>query len=346
MAFRSRTLHGAIAAMCVAVGTMAASTAIAGTSSTTVAPALSAGQTKVAAKFAAPFAGLAGSQDNAVALATALRTGTTAELVYTTTSATGDSVQTTVDITVPIQPMGWGNVSHALALAQYALQQAGVTNPTAADLQAALNGGTVTAADGTTVTLTGVLQQRASGVGWGRIAQSYGTTMGAVNRGLHAPATSVVSGASGSTTSGTTAGGTTTAAEVDDGGPKTITTATGASAGSNAAHGLTTASGAIAGGGAGTHADRGMTTAAGATGGTSSGVVTASGGGAGNGNALGRGMVTAAGGPASGAVAAHGGMSGIVTGSGSAASPIANAGSGNGQGGSVDHGRGKGKGGG
>src|SRR4029450_8621656 len=36
--------------------------------------ALSPGQTKVAGKFAAPFATLAGSRENAVALATALRT--------------------------------------------------------------------------------------------------------------------------------------------------------------------------------------------------------------------------------------------------------------------------------
>ena len=74
-----------------------------------------------------------------------------------------------------------------------ALNQAGISNPTGAQLQAALQGGSVTTADGNTVTFAGVLQQRANGVGWGRIAQSYGTTMGAVNRGIKAPTINVVS---------------------------------------------------------------------------------------------------------------------------------------------------------
>src|SRR5512139_155137 len=141
---------------------------------------LSPGKTKVAAKFAAPFATMVGSQDSAVALATALRTGTPVTLTYTTT-VDGVATTTTTTFTPPTKPMGWGNVSHALALAQFALAQQGITNPTGDQLQAALIGGDITTADGKTVTLAGVLQQRADGMGWGKIAQSYGTTMGAVN---------------------------------------------------------------------------------------------------------------------------------------------------------------------
>ena len=178
--------------------------------------------------MATPFAALAGSQDNAVALATALRTGTTANLTFTSTSSTGESTQTTTAITIPTKPMGWGNVSHALALGQFALRQAGIVNPTAADLQAALDGGTVTTADGKSVTLAGVLQQRASGMGWGAIAKTYGTTMGAVNRGLKAPTTSVAS--STSTPKGTTA--------------TTKTMYSSAAANGHGANGITTASGA------------------------------------------------------------------------------------------------------
>src|SRR6266496_5164859 len=153
--------------------------------------ALSPGQARVADKFAAPFATLAGSRDNAVALATALRTGSTATLTYTSIGREGTTTTTTVTITPPTKPMGWGNVSRSLALAQFALSKAGITNPTGADLQAALQGGSITTADGKTVVLTGVLQQRADGMGWGRIAQSYGTTMGAVNRGIKAPTAAI-----------------------------------------------------------------------------------------------------------------------------------------------------------
>src|SRR5437868_251830 len=114
---------------------------------------LSPGQASVANKVAAPFSYFAGSPENAVALANALRTGTAATLNYTTTPPPGADNQattttTTTDITVPTRPMGWGNVSHALALASYSLRQAGIEQPTAAELQAALGGGAVTNANG------------------------------------------------------------------------------------------------------------------------------------------------------------------------------------------------------
>jgi hypothetical protein len=170
---------------------------------------LSPGQASVANRVAAPFSYFAGSPDNALALANALRNGTTATLTYTTTTPGSDSQTTNTDITVSTRPMGWGNVSHALALAQFSLHQAGIDQPTSADLQAALNGGTVTNANGQTTTLAGVLQQRASGMGWGRIAQSYGTTMGAVNRGIQTSFATTAS-ANGSTHGVITASGTTT----------------------------------------------------------------------------------------------------------------------------------------
>src|SRR5436190_2679188 len=156
-------------------------------------PALSDGQLKVANKVAAPFVTMAGSQKNAIALATALRTGTTANLIFPSTSPPNRTTQTPHELAIPTKPMGWGNVSHALALAQLSLRQIGIESPTAAELRAALDGGAITTADGKTVTLAGVLQQRAEGMGWGQIAKTYGTTMGAVNRGVKAHATTVAS---------------------------------------------------------------------------------------------------------------------------------------------------------
>lgn len=303
----------------VTTGDSAGTASPSGTATT----ALSAGQTQVAGRVAAPFATLAGSSDNAVALATALRTGSQANLTTTSTDAAGAAVTTTTSIMPPTKPMGWGNVSHSLALAQFALTDAGISNPTTADLQAALLGGSVTAADGTTVTLAGVLQQRADGMGWGRIAKTYGTTMGAVNRSLHAPA--VPSATTTSASSAKAASGITSkpagvmAADGTRGStahaPRGVTTA----AGTHVTKGLTTAGGTQGAKGlttaAGTSGAKGITTAAGASAGQT-GVVTAGGG---NGNAFGRGIVTAAGGSTgsgNGALHRAGGSSGVVTAAG------------------------------
>jgi hypothetical protein len=288
--------------------------------------ATSPGQVRVADKFAAPFVTLAGSRENAVALATALRNGSAATLTYTAIAADGTPVTTTVLIEPPTKPMGWGNVSHSLALAQFALNQAGISNPTGAQLKVALEGGSFTTADGKTITLAGVLQQRADGMGFGRIAQSYGTTMGAVNRGIKAPATTVAT------------------ATVVPKTPSNVTTNKVASApGAAEARGLTTAAGTPAGTGQGA---KGLTTANGATSRASSnGIVSASGSAHGNGNAYGRGVVTASGSSAnaaSGMSAGRGVSSGIVTGAGNAGH-VVNAD--HGQGAGSGNGQGKGKGG-
>jgi hypothetical protein len=313
---------------------MAAAQITAGTGEQVVAPppisatiVASPGQASVADKVAAPFVTLAGSRENAVALATALRNGSTATLTYTSIAVDGTTMTTTVTIVPPTKPMGWGNVSHSLALAQFALDQAGISNPTGAQLQTALQGGSFTTSDGRTLTFAGVLQQRADGMGWGRIAQSYGTTMGAVNRGIKTPATAVAT----TTVVAPKAASNVTAPKV-------------ASAhGVAAARGLTTAAGTAAGTGQGT---KGLTTAAGASGrGNSTGVVSANGSAHGTGNAHGRGIVTASGsgaGVASGVGASRGVSSGIVTGAGTAGH-IANADPGHGKG--SGNGQGKGKGG-
>jgi hypothetical protein len=160
-----------------------------------------------ASKFAADFATFTGSQQNAMALITGLRNGTPIVLTDATTGAgtatTGTtsgtptgSTQTT--IVPPTKSMGYGSAYTALRLAQAQLAQYGITCPTPDQLEAALTGGTVTIAAsggaGTTATsqtlsLTGVLNQRASGMGWGQIAQSLGVKPGPIVSGMKSATT-------------------------------------------------------------------------------------------------------------------------------------------------------------
>lgn len=302
-------------------------------------PALSAGQMQVANKVASPFVTMAGSHENAVALATALRTGTTANLVFASSSPSGNTTQKAIELAIPTKPMGWGSVSHALALAQLSLRQAGIENPTAPQLQAALDGGSIKTADGKTETLPGVLQQRAEGMGWGQIAKTYGTTMGALNRGLKAPATTVASSTPAKTTSSAptqrrpVVTGTTHGRSANG-----VTTGTNSAMASYGSKALTTATGSHPSNSASGHSAKGITTAFGATTGGAPSMVSAAGNG--QGKAFGRGVMTAAGGGASNAAGgARGGGSSVLTGSGAYATGVRTAESASGGGKANGHGK-------
>ena len=153
---------------------------------------------KVTSKFAADFSGFVGSQENAEAIITGLRNGTTISLDGTT-------------ITPPTKPMGYGNTYISMSLAKAQLAQYGITEPTPEQLNAALTGGTITAtriaADGTvltkTITLDGILTQRASGMGWGQIAKANGFKLGKVISSMKAANKSLLP-ASSTATSATT----------------------------------------------------------------------------------------------------------------------------------------------
>ena len=116
---------------------------------------------------------LAGSKENATSLVTGLRDGTEVKLT------SGQGSETFKPST---GKMGYGNVDHALALAEASLKQNGITNPTPTQLEAALMGGKITTASGKTVELQGVLNMRASGMGWGQIANSMGFKLGELKR--------------------------------------------------------------------------------------------------------------------------------------------------------------------
>lgn len=104
------------------------------------------------------YSTLAGSDTNAKSLVDGLRDGKQITLT---------SGGTTTTYTPPTGKMGNGNVNIALALAEQSLKNQGITNPTSDQLKTALNN---------------VLQERASGKGWGQIANSMGTKLGDVMR--------------------------------------------------------------------------------------------------------------------------------------------------------------------
>lgn len=138
------------------------------------------GESSATDKMSSSFSDLAGSESNSRSLVNGLRSGSDVTL---TTQTSEGTPATSTTFTPKTGKMGYGNTYIALGLAQESLKQAGVTDPTAADLQAALNGGTVTTGTGDTaktVTLTGILAQRAAGQGWGQIAKSNNLNLGQV----------------------------------------------------------------------------------------------------------------------------------------------------------------------
>lgn len=137
-------------------------------------------------RLSSQFSAFAGSDTNAQALVNGLRDGTSITLAQVTQNADGTSTTTDTTIQPVTGKMGYGNVRIALSLAEASLAKAGITDPTAEEIAAALNGGSVILADGTTADLSGVLAARASGEGWGQIANTMGFKLGDVMRSAQA----------------------------------------------------------------------------------------------------------------------------------------------------------------
>jgi hypothetical protein len=112
------------------------------------------------------YTAFAGSKENATSLVTGLRDGKQVTITRGTTKET---------FTPPTGKMGYGNVDNALALAEASLARQGITNPTPAQLEAALVG------------KDGILKLRAAGQGWGQIAHSMDMKLGDVKRSDKAP---------------------------------------------------------------------------------------------------------------------------------------------------------------
>lgn len=206
------------------------------------------GGANVSGRISSDFSAFAGSTANSNTLVTGLRNGTA--ITLTTTNAKGVTTSTT--FTPPTGKMGYGNVYTSLALAKQQLAGLGITEPTAQQLQAALNGGTVTNSTGQITTLTGVLQMRAQGMGWGQIAHSLGTKLGPVISGMksanaNAHVTSQASAGTGSTRAATTTGASASAGSKSGIVTGAGTSAAGASHGNAYGRGIVTGSGAAAG---------------------------------------------------------------------------------------------------
>jgi|SRR5688572_3638986 hypothetical protein len=104
------------------------------------------------------YTAFAGSKENATSLVNGLRDSKEVRLTRGTATETFDP---------PTEKMGYGNIDNALALAEASLKQKGITNPTLAQIEASV---------------VDVLKLRASGMGWGQIAQSHGIKLGDVKR--------------------------------------------------------------------------------------------------------------------------------------------------------------------
>lgn len=151
---------------------LASGLAMAGTSSETNTDATGQASAQLVTRYTA----LAGSESNAKALIQGLQSGSQ----ITLSSASGDTT-----FTPATGAMGYGEVNISLALAQAELAAAGITSPTASQLEAALNGGTVTLSDGSTLDMQGILGLRASGAGWGQVAKTLGLNLGAIVSSSH-----------------------------------------------------------------------------------------------------------------------------------------------------------------
>lgn len=244
----------------------------------------SRGEGTVSSRISSDFSSFAGSTANSDALVSGLRNG--APITLASTDAKGATTSAT--FTPPTGKMGYGNVYISMSLAKQQLAAAGITEPTAQQLEAALMGGTVTNSSGQTTTMTGVLQLRADGMGWGQIAQHYGYKLGPVISGMKSSNAAMNA-----------------SAKV----PAPVTTAAGASSSAqmrgNKSGIVTGAAGASHGQGHGNAYGRGIVTGAG----------TGIGAGAGQGHAYGRGIVTG-GGDVAGAAAARSGGQGKALGKG------------------------------
>lgn len=134
-------------------------------------------QATTASRLAVQYSDFAGSRQNADALIKGLRDGTS--ITLTASAESMAPAAPSAKFTPSTSKLGYGNINVALSLAKADLAKQGISNPTPAQLAAALNGGVISTAGGT-VTLLGILAQRQAGSGWGTIANAMGVKLGSV----------------------------------------------------------------------------------------------------------------------------------------------------------------------
>lgn len=124
---------------------------------TTAAMAATAPQTE-ASRLAARYSDWAGSQSNAEALVTGLRSGSPVTLV-----TNGADRSVSLAGFSPSGPMSYGAVGNALSNAQRSLSRVGISHPSAEQIQAALIGGEVLSSNGKLVAMRGSVAARSTG---------------------------------------------------------------------------------------------------------------------------------------------------------------------------------------
>ena len=146
------------------------------------------GDPQAEARIISSFLVFAGSEANALSLVAGLRQGSEITL---TGPANGGQPGAATRFTPPTRPMGYGNVRISLALAREQLARLGVTRPTPSQIKAVLAGGGVASrvsGRATPFLLPGVLQMRAGGMGWAKIADTMGVPLGPAMSGITYPA--------------------------------------------------------------------------------------------------------------------------------------------------------------
>ena len=123
------------------------------------------------------YSTFAGSQSNAKALVQGMESGQSVTLTPAGVQTPTNQPVTFTPATAKLSP---GEVNIALSLAKAELSKAGITQPSPAQLAAALNGGSVTSPTGSQVQMKGVLSERSAGLGWGQIAHALGFKLGAL----------------------------------------------------------------------------------------------------------------------------------------------------------------------
>ena len=168
---------------------------------------LSQGEAKYVSRIAPRYGKLAGSSANLERLVYALRTGKPVYLSEAApagaTSGSPEAARSlAITFTPATRPMGYGDVTRTLELANRQLARAGIRHPTPRQLLAALNGGTVTTAQGS-ITFPGVVKLRSEGMGWGKIARAIGVHPETMRSAVltQTPSANAVTAASHSSTS-------------------------------------------------------------------------------------------------------------------------------------------------
>jgi len=122
-----------------------------------------------AMRVATRFLKLAGSEENALALALALHHGKPVQLVADAVDER--ALPESIIVETPTGPMPWHDVRIALLHAQDVLLRAGFTRPTPDALQVALVGGELRSPTHGRIVVRGVLQMRVDGLSWVDIAR-------------------------------------------------------------------------------------------------------------------------------------------------------------------------------